>query len=59
MGDPSVVMNAGWSRRARTADFLDVGEALYQTELWTNDRDTSDAVPRRRCVLDHQALRTG
>ena len=24
------VVNAGWSRRARTADFLDVGEALYR-----------------------------
>ena len=28
-------------------------------ELWTNDRGTGDAVPRRRCALDHQALRTG
>lgn len=27
------------------------------TELWTNDRGTCDAVPRRRCALDHQALR--
>src|SRR5262249_2089195 len=27
-------------------------------ELWTNDRGTGDAVPRRRCALDHQALRT-
>jgi hypothetical protein len=49
----------GWSRRDRTADFLDVSEVLYQTELWTNGRGTGDAVPRRRRVLDHQALRTG
>ena len=48
----------GWSRRDRTADFLDVSEVLYQTELWTNDRGTGDAVPRRTCALDHQALRT-
>ena len=35
-----------------------MGEALYQTELWTNDRGTGDAVPRRRrCALDHPALR--
>src|SRR5207302_11111346 len=27
-------------------------------ELWTNDRGTGDGVPRRRCALDHQALRT-
>ena len=26
-------------------------------ELWTNDRGTGDAVPRRRRVLDHPALR--
>ncbi len=48
----------GWSRRDRTADFLDVGEALLPTELWINDRGTGHAVPRRRCALDHQALRS-
>ena len=35
-----------------------MGEALYQTEPWTNDRGTGDAVLRRRCALDHPALRT-
>lgn len=59
MGDPSMncAMRVGpdgiepptssmWTRRSAA-------------ELWTNDRGTGDAVPRRRCALDHQALRTG
>ena len=36
-----------------------MGEALYQLSYGPNDRGTGDAVPRRRCALDHQALRTG
>ena len=59
MGDPSICVlcrvgpdgiepptSSMWARRSAA-------------ELWTNDRGTGDAVPRRRCALDHQALRTG